>query len=58
MCEIHAEDGRVFPVFSLVEGHVIEINEAVLEDPNILLDSVNIYIFILLLCRDLVHRYM
>jgi len=40
MCEIHAEDGRVFPIFALVDGHVIEINEAVLEDPNILLNSV------------------
>ena len=40
MCEILTEDGRVFPVMSLVDGHVIEINDAVEQDPNILLDYV------------------
>jgi len=40
MCEILAEDGRIFPLKSLVDGHVIEINDAVEQDPNILLDYV------------------
>jgi len=38
MCEILTEDGRIFPLKSLVDGHVIEINDAVENDPNILLD--------------------
>lgn len=40
MGEILTEDGRVFPLTALVDGHVIEINEAVEQDPNILLDYV------------------
>lgn len=43
MCEIITEDDKVFPLYALVDGHIIEINEAVEKDPNIILESVNFF---------------
>ena len=40
MCDIVLENGKKFPLMSLVDGYVIEINELVEKDPNIILDSV------------------
>ena len=43
MCTIVTEDDKIFTLYALVDGNVIEINEAVEEDPNIMLDSVRNY---------------
>jgi len=40
MCSITTEDDRVFILYSLVDGNVIEINDAVEKDPNIIHEGV------------------
>lgn len=46
IAEILTEEGKVFPLFGLMDGFVIEINEAIEKNPNIILDYVRIVFYL------------
>lgn len=41
--EILTEEGKIFPLIGLMDGFLIEINEAIENDPNIILNYVRIF---------------
>jgi glycine cleavage system H lipoate-binding protein len=45
IAEILTEEGKVFPLFGLMDGFVIEINEEIQKNPNIILDYVRNFFF-------------
>ena len=45
LCKITSEVGKIFTLVSCVKGQLIEVNEALIENPNLMLEKVMSFTF-------------
>lgn len=45
LCKVTSDGGKIFTLVSCVKGQLIEVNEALIENPNLILEKVITFLY-------------